>query len=421
MSEPRSDRSDRLDSWKAIAEYLQREERTVRRWEHLGLPVRRVARTRGKSVYAFASEIDAWLKSADKPAAPSGVAWIGPSALAALVVASILGGLAWHARNAIADARDLALQLTASGFVARDQDGAERWRYTLASDENVSDIHRSGAHPFALPAGQGVISGVNRVKKADGEPLSGRLFWFSPNGSLKRSFSFTREFAFTETTYGDPWLISDYAVHADHGSARVAVAGRQYVWWPAFVTILDEQWQSEGTFVNAGWIDEIHWLSSDRLIVTGFSNARNGGMVALLDAHALDGQSPTGPNSPFTCRSCGSDRPLRYIVLPRSEINLVTAASHNGAVLSVSGDRILVRTREMPPEGREAPEAIYEFARSFDLVRASFGDRYWDMHKALEREGTLDHSREQCPDRDGPRSIDVWEPSSGWRTAIVHH
>ena len=36
--------TDRLDSWKAIAEYLQRTERTVRRWEQeLGLPVRRVS------------------------------------------------------------------------------------------------------------------------------------------------------------------------------------------------------------------------------------------------------------------------------------------------------------------------------------------------------------------------------------------
>ena len=55
---------DRLDSWKAIATYLSRGVRTVRRWERLeGLPVHRhVHRVLG-SVYAFRSEIDAWRRT----------------------------------------------------------------------------------------------------------------------------------------------------------------------------------------------------------------------------------------------------------------------------------------------------------------------------------------------------------------------
>ena len=52
---------DRLESWKAIAAYLKRGVRTVRRWEaQEGLPVHRhMHRTLG-SVYAYKSEIDAW-------------------------------------------------------------------------------------------------------------------------------------------------------------------------------------------------------------------------------------------------------------------------------------------------------------------------------------------------------------------------
>ena len=52
---------DRLESWKAIAAYLNRGVRTVRRWEaEEGLPVHRhMHRTLG-SVYAYKSEIEAW-------------------------------------------------------------------------------------------------------------------------------------------------------------------------------------------------------------------------------------------------------------------------------------------------------------------------------------------------------------------------
>jgi Tol biopolymer transport system component len=53
--------SRRLDSWKEIAEYLRRQVRTVQRWEReQELPVHRHVHRKRSSVYAFASELDAW-------------------------------------------------------------------------------------------------------------------------------------------------------------------------------------------------------------------------------------------------------------------------------------------------------------------------------------------------------------------------
>lgn len=52
----------RLDSWKAIAAYLGRDLRTVRRWEkEKGLPVRRVPGGKRSVVFAYPEEIDRWL------------------------------------------------------------------------------------------------------------------------------------------------------------------------------------------------------------------------------------------------------------------------------------------------------------------------------------------------------------------------
>lgn len=54
----------RLDSWKEIASYLGRSERTVRRWEEKeDLPVHRLEHDRRASVYAFRHELDAWRAS----------------------------------------------------------------------------------------------------------------------------------------------------------------------------------------------------------------------------------------------------------------------------------------------------------------------------------------------------------------------
>src|SRR5215469_18184008 len=58
-----SDDMDRLDFWKEIACYLNRNVRTVQRWEALeSMPVHRHLHAKSGSVHAFRSELDAWRK-----------------------------------------------------------------------------------------------------------------------------------------------------------------------------------------------------------------------------------------------------------------------------------------------------------------------------------------------------------------------
>ena len=58
------DKKERLDSWKEIAEYLNRTERTCFRWnKELGLPVYRINKKSLRSkVFAYKSEIDTWFE-----------------------------------------------------------------------------------------------------------------------------------------------------------------------------------------------------------------------------------------------------------------------------------------------------------------------------------------------------------------------
>jgi TolB-like protein len=84
-----------LDSWKEIARYLKRDVSTVQRWEKReGMPVYRHAHDKRGSVYAYSSELDAWLQGrkplleeeekeyraetpeeADADRGPNGTAW----------------------------------------------------------------------------------------------------------------------------------------------------------------------------------------------------------------------------------------------------------------------------------------------------------------------------------------------------------
>jgi hypothetical protein len=57
-------KKERLDSWKEIAEYLNRTERTCYRWnKELDLPVYRINKKSKRSkVFAYKPELDAWFE-----------------------------------------------------------------------------------------------------------------------------------------------------------------------------------------------------------------------------------------------------------------------------------------------------------------------------------------------------------------------
>ena len=65
--ESRENRTQLLSGWKEIANYMHRGVRTVQRWEAIGLPVRRVEKSRRAPVIAFAEDLDAWARSLHVP------------------------------------------------------------------------------------------------------------------------------------------------------------------------------------------------------------------------------------------------------------------------------------------------------------------------------------------------------------------
>jgi Tol biopolymer transport system component len=67
-------RGARLDSWKEIAAFLNRDIRTVQRWEKTAnLPVRRLQKSGLRAVYAYTADLDEWLRDQDPQAVEESV------------------------------------------------------------------------------------------------------------------------------------------------------------------------------------------------------------------------------------------------------------------------------------------------------------------------------------------------------------
>ena len=87
---------DRLDSWKEIAAYLNRDVTTVQRWEKReAMPVHRHVHDRMGSVYAFRSELDGWARGRSRTAAENGTVVAAPSPAESNPVASRATRTSW--------------------------------------------------------------------------------------------------------------------------------------------------------------------------------------------------------------------------------------------------------------------------------------------------------------------------------------
>jgi len=259
-----------------------------------------------------------------------------------------------------------------------------------------------------------------RGRRENEQAESGSLIFLDLKGRAQRSFSFNDRVTFGDKTYEPPWALTAFAIQEAEGKYHVAITAHHYIWDPGLVTILDDRWQRHGTFVNAGWIESVKWLTPERLLIAGYSNAHDGGMIALLDAAALDGQSPEPVGSPHFCENCGTNKPLRMFVFPRTEVNRISGAPFNRAVVQTfPGGGVVARTIEMTSVAGDG-DVVYEFtAPALDFVSAKFSDRYWELHQRLESEGRIAHTRQNCPDRDGPREMLEWDPKAGWRTINI--
>ncbi len=426
----------RLDSWKEIAEYLGRDVRTAMRWaKSQGLPVRRVAGGRGRSVFAFEDEVDEWMSgqsaaestlpptqpateatvSAAPPRlsrSPSRFAIIGAST--GLIVLSVGAGVAF--RNSGSDS-DSPVHVSASSDSVRVRDRAGVERVLHRFDPAVQTVFtRTTAQITDIDSDTRaeITVGVSYYEEHGRRSIRpGELLHFDPDGTLRWRFAFDEKITFREATFGGPWGLTDWQVGPASSPSRIAVAAHDNVWWASIASVIDHNGQRVGSFVNPGWIESLSWLDRQRLAIAGFNNARDAAMVALIDPARSLGQAPGSDGTPFECLSCPADPPLFYATLPRSELNRLTGSRFNRAQVSrLDIDRIVVMTIEVPGDPLAAT-AVYEFDESMQLRRARYDDVYWDAHRRLELEGRLSHGRADCPERDGPPTIHVWS-QAGW-------
>jgi Tol biopolymer transport system component len=225
-SGPNGPNEGRLDSWKKIAVYLKRDITTVQRWEKReGMPVHRHLHGKMGSVYAFQSELDAWMQGATlRPGgAPAfrfrwaALAVAGASAALVIALATWFERSDHFWRNPFAG----AVYQSVTGFDGRNEAA------TVSRDgQFIAFLSDRGGHNDVWVTQVGSGRFHNLTRGLDGELVnpSIRELGFSPDGSLV-TFWLRRQ----SGTPGED--ISVWAVPTLGGEPRPYLEGAAEVTW----------------------------------------------------------------------------------------------------------------------------------------------------------------------------------------------
>lgn len=423
--DPNRPRGERLDSWKAIAQYLQRDRSTVIRWEReSGLPIRRVPGGSGRSVFAYTAEIDDWLathededvvvalpgpsESSTNPSAATRRTitgrWVYIAAILAAAVASLVV-VDWMVRPDVSSAR-----LVGRSIVAFDSGGRELWSTEAPTDLTnvvapiikIVDIDRDG-RPEILAAFhyfQAAKNGYGQIVVLDNR---GQVRWAQSIGDAYR---------FGDTTYGPGWFPDDVIVHEVSGATRITAAFHHQTWWPDVIVSFDTDGTARDRFVHAGWITGLNTSADGRwLLASGVSNAFAGAALLVLDTAHMSGTAPLADGALPACGNCPAGEPAKYVVVPWSDLAHPSAPPPIYTFVGPSG-AIELRAVQRPPPTAVAPELIISFDAGLELTQRSASDGFAETHRMLERSGELTHAFEACPSR--TPAVRLWTPAGGW-------
>lgn len=467
MSQPSS---ERLDSWKEIATYLGRDLRTVRRWEEdKGLPVHRVPGGERRVVFAYRSEIDAWLKgsnhngsgnngsannhregSTQVPPLPVSqypgtavgrdhptdalsralITWLRQNnlwtgLLLACVLATCVYGLWRRERSGPVE----QMGFNGTMLLAKDARGSILWTYDFGQPlyPSPDDTQQRISIVDLGPDRQRDVLVEVPFRSRQGGSSSDALYCFSARGKFRWRHVFNDEMRFGGHDYGPPWTVptspSALMVTTDGDTASIWSAAEEVFWSPSTLIQFDRDGHRLAQFTNWGHITvlkRVHNASGSYILAGGISNQCDCAMLAVLREDHASGSSPAREPA-YACENCPEGMPYRYLLFPRSELTELSGTAYNNLkLIQVDNGYVWVGVSET--SSLAVPGADWEkYDLSENFVPQSFtvSDHYWTLHRQMEAEGKIHHTIAQCPERRLPKKVSLWSSEHGWQEILV--
>lgn len=429
--------SDRLESWKDIAAFIGRFERTAMRWaKEQGMPVHRLPGKRGR-VYASTSEIQAWMEQRPGAETVAGAlalprqgtirqSWFLVSIATAAIVAAIVTAFLFSSRAILGSSIPVRATFTANAIHALDASGHELWSHTYSrlidlDSSNVLIPVTERVRFVDLPGRDRELVASIPLKDNSNlhDPALFELDCFSSRGKLLWTYLPQQNFTFGEHEIGGRWWIATIFVSSLSTPPSIWVSFSDLRWGNSFVVQLDPQTgKGPVRFVNTGIIYKLNEISvSGRiyLLAGGWNNEYDGGSLAVIDESHPFAASPQTAGTRHKCITCPEGDPEYFLVFPRSEINQFEHLYEDPIrEIQIVNGKVEVTKDDL--QTTSGPNTIYllDPANNFSPVSLRYDSGYDMLHTELSNERKLSHSLENCPERAHPKPIRLWTPAGNW-------
>lgn len=245
------------------------------------------------------------------------------------------------------------------------------------------------------------------------------LFCFSSRGKLLWRYRPETQIEFRTAGLNGPWAFHGMLIVDDGNSRSVWVMVEHQIWWPSFLVKISPDGARQIMFASSGNINSLFSVRTAKntyVVAGGINNEYDMASVAVLSVNAPPATSPQSHGSQFECiRGCPSGRPYRYLLLPRSELNIASDLPYNNAA------EILPRTGGVAIRTTEIGQASQFFDLSEDFLpsRVMYSSDYATLHRKAENEGRISHSVALCPERGSPALVRVFDEKGNWRTVSL--
>jgi hypothetical protein len=437
------DEHDRLESWKEIARFIDRDERTAMRWAARGMPVHRVPGGKRGRVFASRAEISQWLsrRESAQPEVETPT-WNRSTLRRTYVAAGVLGALAlllyvhvFLSRGVRSAQAAIVTHVTFTSDAVVGWDGGRKlwehefprpldaalWgpRIKLSDFVRVLDLDHGKKRVVILVV-------PFRLQPKPDSLVETDVDCFSNRGKLLWSYIPHEKFRFGHNELTGPWFVTTLYVSEIGSEPSLWVAEDHYLWGNSFVVQIDPATgHATLRYINTGVLYALNEMKTARgtyLLAGGFNNEYSAGILAVINEKKPFAVSPQTPGTRHQCVSCAPSVPDEYFIFPRSEVNRVEGIYQDPVTLvQVNGDEIQVHKLESRGLA-DLSHTIYQFRADPTIrpVSLRYDSSYDMLYRRLEQQGKIHQSLADAPERTHPRPVGVWTSADGWEDYDFH-
>lgn len=415
----------RLDSWKEIASYVGRTEKTVQRYERTkNFPIHRIAGGSKERVFAFSEEVDQWFISQTTPPDDNGNDLTDSATVpnissrrgrlrilfwSVLVIFPILclAIILLFFRSEGSRSTLHSVRVRGNTLAALGTDGKILWEKTFQTTletepswERIASGNWSVGHEKLLYVGDLDRDGIKEIIVLEGmaDPAftSNKLCCLNENGNVKWQFKPGESLQYGNEIFDDLWRIGFFLIDDLDGDGRneVIVNSHHRLWFPSKISVLDHNGQILGHYYHSGWVASIAVRDLDgdgrqELLCGGTNNEFGNGVLFVLDVRKINGSSPRTGNRAYQGLNLPSGHEKFYIILPRDCINRAIMEK-GSAVVRCSSSSIDVYIHSYSPNFNSGA-AIFILNDRLALNNVVANSEYLALHHHLESVRILNH------------------------------